>query len=54
MRSKEVSIQLKEAITEIAKTLGMAKSTFWYNLKKKEFTSKLSKMKKACKTTEDN
>ena len=52
MRSKELSLSVKQAIIrlknqnkpirEIAKTLGVAKSTVWNILKKKERTGELS------------
>ena len=55
MRSKELSLSVKQAIIslknlnkpirEIAKTLGVAKSTAWNILKKKERTGELSKQK---------
>ena len=60
MKSKELSLSVKQAIIrlknrikpirEIAKTLGVAKSTVWYILKKKERTGELSNTK----TTENN
>ena len=56
MKSKELSLSLKKAIIrlknqnkpirEIAKTLGVAKSTVWYILKKKERTGELSNTKR--------
>ena len=56
MRSKELSLSVKQAIIrlknqnkpirEIAKTLGVAKSTVWNILKKKERTSELSNTKR--------
>ena len=61
MRSKELSLSVKQAIIrlkkqnkpirEIAKTLGVAKSTVWNNFKKKEHTSELSNTKRPQKTT---
>ena len=57
MRSKELSLSVKQAmirlknqnkpIREIAKTLGMAKSTVWNILKKKERTGELSNTKRS-------
>ncbi len=51
MRSKELSLSVKQAIIslkkqnkpirEIAKTLGVAKTTVWNILKKKEYTGEL-------------
>ncbi len=35
-----------ESIREIAGTLGVAKSTVWYTLRKKEWTGELSKIKR--------
>ena len=56
MRSKELSLSVKQAIIrlkkqnkpirEIAKTLGVAKSTVWNILEKKERTGELSKTKR--------
>lgn len=56
MRSKELSLSVKQAIIrlknlnkpirEIAKTLGVAKSTVWNILKKKERTGELSNTKR--------
>lgn len=56
MKSKEISMPVKEAIIalkkenkslrEIAKTLGVAKSTIWYILKKKECTGELGNVKR--------
>ncbi|KAL0199178.1 hypothetical protein M9458_007718, partial [Cirrhinus mrigala] len=56
MRSKELSMQVKEAILkmrkqkkpirEIATILGVAKSTVWYILRKKESTGELSNAKR--------
>ena len=56
MKSKELSPSVKQAIIrlknrnkpirEIAKTLGVAKSTVWYILKKKERTGELSNTKR--------
>ncbi len=56
MRSKELSLSVKQAIIrlkkqnkpirEIAKTLGMAKTTVWNILKKKERTGELSNTKR--------
>ena len=56
MRSKELSLSVKQAIIrlknqnktirEIADTLGVAKSTVWYILKKKERTGELSNTKR--------
>ncbi len=56
MRSKELSLSVKQAIIrlkklnkpirEIAKTLGVAKTTVWNILKKKERTSELSNTKR--------
>lgn len=56
MKSKELSMSVKEAIIalkrenkslrEIAKTLGVAKSTIWYILKKKECTGELGNVKR--------
>ncbi len=64
MRSKELSLSVKQAIIrlkkqnkpirEIAKTLGVAKTTVWNILKKKERTGELSKNQKTQKTTENN
>ena len=64
MRSKELSLSVKQAIIrlknqnkpirEIAKTLGVAKSTVWNILKKKEHTGELSNTKKTQKITENN
>ena len=64
MRSKELSLSVKQAIIrlknqnkpirEIAKTLGMAKSTIWNILKRKECTGEVSNTKKTRKTTENN
>ncbi len=55
MRSKELSLSVKQAIIrlkkqnkpirEIAKTLGVAKTTVWNILKKKERTGELSNTK---------
>ena len=55
MKSKELSLSVKQAIIrlqnlnkpirEIAETLGVAKSTVWYILKKKERTGELSNTK---------
>ena len=62
MRSKELSLSLKQAIirlknlnkpiSEIAKTLGVAKSTVWNILKKKEWCAQ--QHQKTQKTTENN
>ena len=56
MKSKELSLSVMQAIIrlknlnkpirEIAKTLGVAKSTLWYILKKKERTGELSNTKR--------
>ena len=56
MRSKKLSLSVKQAIIrlknqnkpirEIAKTLGVAKSTIWNILKKKELTGELSNTKR--------
>ncbi len=56
MRSKELSLSVKQAIIrlkkqnkpirEIAKTLGVAKTTVWNILKKKEHTGELSNTKR--------
>lgn len=56
MKSKELSMPVKEAIIalkkenkslrEIARALGVAKSTIWYILKKKESTGKLCNVKR--------
>ncbi len=56
MRSKELSLSVKQAIIrlkkqnkpirEIAKTLGVAKTTVWNILKKKERTGELSNTKR--------
>ena len=56
MKSKELSLSVKQAIIrlknrnkpnrEIAKPLGLAKSTVWYILKKKERTGELSNTKR--------
>ena len=56
MKSKELSLSVKQAIIrlknlnkpirEIAKSLGVAKSTVWYILKKKERTGELSNTKR--------
>ena len=56
MRAKEVSMRVKEAIIrlrkqnkpirEIAKTLGVANTTVWNILKKKELTGKFSSSKR--------
>ncbi len=64
MRSKELSLSVKQAIIrlkkqnkpirEIAKTLGVAKTTVWNILKKKERTGELSNTKRPGKTTENN
>jgi hypothetical protein len=64
MKSKELSLPVKQAmirlknqnkpIKEIAKTLGVAKLTIWYILKKKERTVALRNTKKHRKTTENN
>ena len=63
MRSKELSLSVKQAIIrlkknkpirEIAKTLGVAKSTVWNILKKKERTGELSNKQKTRKTMENN
>ncbi len=64
MRSKELSLSVKQAIIrlkkqnkpirEIAKTLGVAKTTVWNILKKKERTGELSNTKRPRKTTENN
>ncbi len=64
MRSKELSLSVKQAIIrlkkqnkpirEIAKTLGVAKTTVWNILKKKKRTGELSNTKRPRKTTENN
>ncbi len=47
MRSKELSLSVKQAIIrETAKTLGVAKTTVWNILKKKERTGELSNTKR--------
>ena len=56
MKSKELSLPVMQAIIrlknlnkqirEIAKTLGVAKSTIWYILKKKEHTGELRNTKR--------
>ena len=61
MRSKELSLSVKQAINrlknqnklirEIAKTLGVAKSTVWNILKMKEITGELSNTGRPRKTT---
>ncbi len=62
MRSKELSLSVKQAIIrlkktnkpirEIAKTLGVAKTTVWNILKKEERTGKAQQHQKTRKTTE--
>lgn len=56
MKSKELSIPIKEAtlalkrenksLREIARALGVAKSTIWYILKKKECTGKICNIRR--------
>ncbi len=49
MQVKQTIVMLQKqnkSIKEIAGTLGVAKSTFWYILRKKECTGELSNIKK--------
>ncbi len=64
MRSKELSLSVKQAIIrlkkqnkpirEIAKTLGVAKTTVWNILKKKERTGELSNTKRPGRPRKNN